>query len=312
MDSPRISVVVTALRDSTALRACLERVSEQCRSLDAECLLALNVDVESVDPESIEGLEDLADRVLFEARPGKSNALNTAVHTSSAEIVAFTDDDALPDDGWLQTLCGPLLSPGAPPELAGCGGPVLPVFPPPGPPDWYRAILARRSSCFLGPTHFMGNAEQDYSSPQLRGPLPFGANCAFRRAILLDHPYDPSLGPNYVTGGRGGEDMALGFSLLDAGYRLRYVPGARVYHPVDPERMSFEYVREGFRIQGREMIRMLRTLGLSLPRRRVLERVLRRKRRSILLRPFMNRQRRLRRQLQCEFMRSMVDVLDTL
>ncbi len=296
MGTPAISVAVTACADSPALRRCLDRVGQQARSRGGEVLLAVNAPATDLASASRAALAGLAHRVLYEPEPGKSNALNAAVRAAAGPVIAFTDDDALPDLGWLEAITAPLLAGTDAPS--GCGGPVLPVFPEGGPPSWLRHLMARTDSTFLGPYHFLGPRQLDYVESNLGARLPFGASCAFDREVLLSNPYSPRLGPNRRTGLRGGEDTELALRLLRAGHRLRYVPAARVYHPVARERMTWSFVRDRHHALGREVFLLLRELGDAEPGPAQLRRKVRRMRRASLRNLARSRRRRLRRTLR--------------
>jgi glycosyltransferase involved in cell wall biosynthesis len=291
-------VVVTACDDSPVLRRNLDRIAAQAAPLGAEVVLVVNrsADEFALAPE----LESRVSRVVFESQPGKSNALNRAVEDCASRVIAFTDDDALPDDGWLREITAPLLAPGS--DVCGAGGPVLPVFPAGGPPRWYRQIIARTRSSFLGPFHFLGNEPCDYVIPDGADPLPLGANCAYSLEALRAHPFRVDLGPNYHTRLRGGEDTVFALQCLMSGRRLVYVPGARVHHPVEPERMTLEYVRDGYKAQGKEYVRILRAVGRPLPSERRLRRAIHKHDygwlRSLLAGP----SRKLRRDLKRDFL----------
>src|SRR5271157_5166020 len=43
-------------------------------------------------------------RYLRESKPGKSLALNAAIREAGGDIVAFTDDDCIPDCGWVESI----------------------------------------------------------------------------------------------------------------------------------------------------------------------------------------------------------------
>src|SRR5215831_7362478 len=51
-------------------------------------------------------------RYLFEAKPGKSNALNSGIREAYGDILAFTDDDVTFDPMWLHNLTAALSSRG--------------------------------------------------------------------------------------------------------------------------------------------------------------------------------------------------------
>src|ERR1041385_2520546 len=52
-----------------------------------------------------------------------------------------------------------------------------------------------------------------------------------------------------------GEDTEFGLRLLAGGERVLYVPGAIVYHPVEPERMRLRYFEQYYFGEGRMQIR---------------------------------------------------------
>lgn len=261
--TPRATVVVTACSVERGLPGTLAAVRAQADAADAEVLLVFNVAEDEIPADDLDGVAPLVDRVLFEPRPGKSVALNSAVEAAGSEIVAFTDDDAVPREGWLEAVVAPFEADGT---LEGVGGRVVPVFPDAPPPAWYVRLVRRKPSHFLGPKHDLGDAEIDYELPlgDSISPVPLGANCAWRRSVLLRIPYREELGPNRATGMRGGEDTCLALEVLAAGGRIRYVPDAIVEHPVEPERMTRDYVIEGFRRQGREYGTVMRTLGRTV------------------------------------------------
>ncbi len=302
--SSKISVVVTACGDSEPLRELLQRLRGQAEPLGGVVVLALNRPPEELESASLEALGKLADHVVHEPEPGKSNALNTAIRACSEGLLAFTDDDASPDDDWLEQITAPLRQD---PDLIGTGGQVLPVFPAGGPPAWYRQILARSRSNFLGPYHFLGNEARDYELPTGLDPLPLGANACYRREALLEHPFLPELGPNRVTRMRGGEDTLVALELLMAGHRLRYIPTARVYHPVTSDRMTLDYVRSGYRIQAKECMRVLQAAGRPLPNIVRLKRSIARHDLGWLKRAIYGENRTLRRSLKSEFLRHFLE-----
>lgn len=264
-----MSAVVAALGDSAELRACLAEVGAQSAVLSGEVVLVLNVPREHVSGEALEHLAMFCDVIDFEPRPGKSNALNRGISIARAEVVAFTDDDTRPQEGWLDALTGPLL--GKPPVggLVGCGGRVVPEFPPET-PAWYRRLACSKPTTLLGPRHDLGQDPCTYTLEQRLGQSPIGANCAYLREVLLKEGFRSDLGPNFATGLRGGEDTELGRRLLLSGASLLYVPEAVVVHPVHPARVSLSFARKRFLAHGAERVRLRRAHGLPLPSLRAL------------------------------------------
>lgn len=304
MGQIRISVLIVASEDSGSLRDCLRRVRDQSRRLDAELVLVLNQTPTETSSASARALRDLADLVEHEPCVGKSNGLNRGVGVCRGDVVAFSDDDGLPRSGWLEAITRPLLEPDRPPQLVGCGGPVRPIFPE-GAPRWYRKLVGDKRKHFLGPKHDLGREPFDYLAPEAaQGPdehrvgLPLGVNCAYRREIFEKYRFDPDLGPNRVTGLRGGEDTVLGLRLLHDGYRLQYRPDAIVEHPVQRERTTLDYVRRSYFVNGVEEIRLRRSLGQPLPTEGELLARLNRRRRRRLWRRILDPAGTVRRELK--------------
>lgn len=256
-----VSIVVATLGESPLLTRTLWALRQQADDLGAELLLVFNAGADAPPAGARSEWADLAHRVLHEGRAGKSWALNRGVAAARGDVIAFGDDDALPAPGWLAAITAPLRD--GPTRLAGCGGRVLPVFPEGGPPPWLRRLLARTRSTFLGPYHDLGAVPCDYAAD--RFVVPFGANCAYRKALIREPGYHPGLGPSRATGLRGGEDTELALRLMRQGWRLRYCPDAVVYHPVDPARLTWEYVARGYYWQGVERARLCRILGIPVP-----------------------------------------------
>jgi cellulose synthase/poly-beta-1,6-N-acetylglucosamine synthase-like glycosyltransferase len=310
MSDPGVSVLVASVGDSPALRRCLAAVAEQARELGAEVVVVLNAPPDGLSETSAQALAGLGARLEFEPEIGKSHALNRGVHACRGRVIAFTDDDTLPRPGWLRAITAPLVAAGRPEHLVGCGGPVVPVFQTAGAPDWFVALVTGKSTSFLGPRHDLGGAPDEYRLERRSARSPIGANCAYLRDVLLRYPFDPRLGPNRVTGMRGGEDVALGRRLLAAGYRVRYVPEAEVEHPVSPERATFDYARRGYLAQGVERVRVSHVLGERPVAARWIRFRLHRNRLLCALLVVGPRSHRIRRQLRGDMLRGMLAELE--
>ena len=260
---PRVAVLVTAHEDSPRLYTCLRALLAQASEVDAEVLLVINQEQGSFPKRAEELASKLCTRVLFVATPGKSNALNAGVAACDAEVIAFTDDDAEPQAGWLANLTAPLLDDRRPTNLVGTGGRVLPIYPEQGMPSWYSDMIEGKALSVLGPRHDRGDEALPYAMRGARTPNPIGANCAYRREIFDNYRYAPELGPNYETGVRGGEDTEFAQRLMLDGLALLYVPDAIVHHVVRPERLSLAYCAPRFYSHGVELARLRAMLGVS-------------------------------------------------
>lgn len=308
MAAAHVTVLVASGGESPLLERTLEELRRQAVTAGAELLLVLNRAETDLEEARRSRLEALADRLLFAPEPGKSHALNLGFREARGALVACTDDDALPAPGWLAALLAPFA--GAGPELAGTGGRVWPVFPPAGPPAWYRPLLAGARTSFLGPWHDLGAEEQDY--PNRPDRLPVGANWCLRREAVLPDGFRVDLGPNRATGLRGGEDTELALRLLARGLRLRYCPRAVVHHPVTPERLDEDFVAAAFFQQGREAVLLARAIGRPLPLPGEVRRRLRREGKRWFLRALRGDPRRHRYRFRRHFQQGRLAALEEL
>ena len=100
---------------------------------------------------------------------GLSGARNTGVEEANGEIVAFLDDDAVPEPRWLAALVAPF----AAAEVVATGGVARPVWAD-GRPAWFPREFDWVVGC-----SYDGQAR---GVADIRNPL--GCNMAFRRAAL--------------------------------------------------------------------------------------------------------------------------------
>jgi len=162
-------------------------------------------------------------RLLEEPAIGLSPARNRGVRESSGEYVVFIDDDAVAGarfvEHYLQSIGQHR------PDVL--GGNVLPWFCVQPPSELDYTWWPRWSLKHFGPEdRWLGDGEYF-----------IGTNIGARRALLLEHPFDPTLGR---AGERllGGEECFLG----SPAFRRRFVAGAYVLHKVPPERMTTDYL----------------------------------------------------------------------
>ncbi|MEO8078752.1 MAG: glycosyltransferase, partial [Acidobacteriota bacterium] len=113
---------------------------------------------------------------LFEARQGRSSALNAGIARAQGTVLVFTDDDVRVVDGWLDAAAAPLL--GSDASLAYTGGPVEPIWGA-DPPAWLD--LARGD---LWGTIAIQNHGRDPFLYEDARKVPLGANMAVRRNVF--------------------------------------------------------------------------------------------------------------------------------
>ncbi|WP_050023957.1 glycosyltransferase [Verrucomicrobium sp. BvORR034] len=198
---PRISVIVCTRNGSATLRNCLAALGTQTYS---------NYEVLVIDDGSTDQTPGIAREfpfVKYHHQPpgGLSAARNHGMRLATGEILAYTDDDCIPDEDWLRYLAPAFDEP----SWVAAGGPNLP----PPPRSLTEACVAAAPGA---PAHvLMGNEEAEH--------LP-GCNLAIRKAAL------EAIGGFRVEFTTAGDDVDVCWRLQEQGGRLRFVPAAVVWH----------------------------------------------------------------------------------
>lgn len=158
-------------------------------------------------------------RYLLEPRQGLDHARNCGLAAASHPIVAYTDDDAVPEPGWAEAIAAPLADP-----AVGCvTGLVMPLELETEAQEQFEAyclnrrIFERRE--YAAP----------FTPPAAGGVAGMGANMAVRRALAIGlGGFDPRLDGGTPTCSGGDTDMFA--RVLDARARIVYTPDALVWH----------------------------------------------------------------------------------
>ena len=178
-------------------------------------------------------------RYLFEARQGKSYALNRGIQEARGEIIAFTDDDVLVDPHWLAHLIECF-------EKYGCdgvGGRVVPIYPD-NTPQWIRDNPVKLAGIVV----IADYGEETKPFDQTMDPF-IGSNYAFKRKVFEDCGlFRTDLGPGTAA---MGEDTELIERLTAKGYSLYYCGAAVIRHPVDIGRLRLKYIAQWHMALGR-------------------------------------------------------------
>jgi GT2 family glycosyltransferase len=160
----------------------------------ARCLAALAAQTLPADRYEVVVAEDAA-------AEGPATARNRGWRAARGNVIAFTDDDTVPDPGW---LAAGLAAFDRDPELAAAAGrTVVPL--PPRPTDYERNESGLAAAEFVT------------------------ANCFVRRAAL-----EAVGGFDERFRAAWREDSDLHFALLERGLKVGRVPAAVVVHPVRP------------------------------------------------------------------------------
>jgi GT2 family glycosyltransferase len=198
---PRISVIVCTYNGAATLRSCLEGIlTLHYPNYEVIVVSDGSTDASAAIAASYEGV-----RVIETPQQGLAAARNSGMEAAEGEILAYIDDDAIPDPDWLSHIAGAFSSG----PYAAVGGPnVLP-------PD-SSAVAECVANAPGGPTHVLVSDREAEHIP--------GCNMTIRAAALREiGGFDPQFRA-------AGDDVDMCWRLLDCGHRIAFSPGAVVWH----------------------------------------------------------------------------------
>jgi len=165
-------------------------------------------------------------RYVRENRPGLDWARNRAIQEARGEIIAFTDDDAVPDPNWVRAIVCVFLEN---PEVMAVTGLVLP-YELETPAQMLFEQYGGFGKGFERKWYRVGRENGGKGRFHLgAGQFGTGADMAYRRKLFdLIGGFDPTLDVGTVT--HGGGDLEMFFRVLQEGYPLVYEPAAIVWH----------------------------------------------------------------------------------
>ncbi len=224
--APSASVIVCTRYRPERLAGCLDALQRQDYP-DYEVIVVDNApETDAVERLAATRSGRVPVRYVVEPRPGLSWARNAGLAAARGDIVAFLDDDELPDRYWLAEMARGFT---VAPQVAGVSGTVLP------------ARLDTRAQCLF--ERFGGHSKGrgftaavfDQASHARQHPLyplpPFGvgASMAFDRdALRALGGFDVALGAG--TTAKAGEDTAVISQLMLTGATFVYWPAAVMWH----------------------------------------------------------------------------------
>jgi glycosyltransferase involved in cell wall biosynthesis len=171
------------------------------------------------------------------SKPGKSAAINEAVHSAHGARLAFLDDDVIPDPGWLEAI-ERFIDTGT--YAVGQGR--IELESPVGEDPEIQKLNQRFRT--------IPRLEFDSSIERLHSLN--GANFVICRSALEQVGlFDDRLGP----GASGtSEDVELARRLTRAGITIGYIPDAIAFHRVDRARLTENYFKSIHKKQGQSRL----------------------------------------------------------
>jgi GT2 family glycosyltransferase len=214
-----ISVVVATLGRSAVFERCLQAIASGTYG-------AAEIVVVDQSPEGIGGVAASAlaasaarARHVRTAPVGVSAARNLGTREAAGDLLAFTDDDCVPDGRWLEELVLAL-------ERAGAGAATGRVLPLDDGLDGRVAVSSRTD------TRERVVGGHDGVAPWSLGT---GGNLLVRTDVFrLIGGFDEEFGPGARY--RAAEDIEFLERLLEAGSSVAYAPSAVVYHEMKTPR----------------------------------------------------------------------------
>ena len=229
----RVSAVVCTYQNPGLLESAIRSLLEQDLPPDEYEIIVVDNNSQDETPRVVERLgcnRSPPVRYVQETRQGLSHARNRGVKAALADIVAFLDDDAEAERGWLSGL---LEAYGKHPDIWAVGGRILPIWHTCERPEWWTEDYLAWLSLID-----WGDAPRALTWPERI----LGTNCSFRKSVFREFGYfDPRLG-------RRGKAL-LGHEETEIQQRIHlenkvvfYTPDSVVRHHVPAERLSEEYI----------------------------------------------------------------------
>jgi len=238
----KISIIVSTYNRSKSL----EKVIKNILSLKYDG--SFNYEIIIVDNNSKDNTKEIVEsyflksnrlRYIFEPKQGVSNARNAGINSAKGEILAFTDDDVIINEDWLQNIVNFSKNH----DFDALGGKVIAMYPKET-PQWIKDC----KDILCGPivSHDYGDSVQSYNNSM----LPFiGAN------MIIKHKTLDEIGCFNILIGLGhgtmGEDSEIFRRLQINNKKIIYNPDIIIFHPVDTDRMNLKYFAKWHMAQGK-------------------------------------------------------------
>jgi glucosyl-dolichyl phosphate glucuronosyltransferase len=183
-------------------------------------------------------------RLLTCDRMGENCARNIALHASTADLIAYVDDDAVPEPAWSASVLHRFATSGA--DVVALAGAIDPAWEGEVPYWLTPDVAAYYSVLDLGPTARPLTSHESFVA----------ANVAFRRAALI------SAGGFHERLGRVGKSLFSNGEVFTcrvlqrAGFTILYEPTMRVRHSVAASRLNWQWLAKRIYQQGRSDVVM--------------------------------------------------------
>jgi glycogen(starch) synthase len=208
---PSVSVIVCTLNRAAHLKRALEGLRQQTYP-DFEVIVVNGPSTDGTEAVLNEFATDI--RIGFCPERNVSASRNVGIKLAQGEILAFTDDDAIPDSKWIDSLMLPYRDP----TIAGVGGSIFDMST--GRIAYGVCVCTR-----AGDASHLNEFSEAYVQPGADPVLYLtGGNMSFRRAVLSELG---GFDERYLY---GYDDVDLCCRLIDAGKKIVFARDALVFH----------------------------------------------------------------------------------
>lgn len=238
---PLISVVICTRNRADLLQRAIDSVVAQEIARSAYELVIVDNGSSDRTPVVAQSCQSAAGlRYVREDRVGLCIARNTGWRVAIGSYVAFLDDDAIAEPGWLASIQHAFEYGAA--DLGIVGGRIDPIWEG-QPPGWLSADVA-------GSLTIIDWGLEPKFIEDVRRVWLAGANMTVRRSVLEEiggfHPWLDRVGSNLLSSG----DVFLQKQALRRGYRCLYLPQMAVRHLVPTSRLTQAWFRRRYFWQG--------------------------------------------------------------
>lgn len=224
-----ISVVIPTYRRPEDLERCILALAQQKRLPSEVIVVVRDTDYDTrvvverlmnVQQTPCVSFRDILDclQMVIVSEPGQVAALNAGVEKATGDIVAITDDDAVPYTRWLARIAHHFT---ADPTVGGVGG-----------RDWlyFGEELQDGERETVGRVRWFGGRVGNHhlGMGEARSvEVLKGANMSYRREAIANLRFNENLRGN---GAQVHNDLAFSLSVRKAGWKLVYDPEVSIYH----------------------------------------------------------------------------------
>ena len=234
MRVPKISAIIPVYRGGIVLKDAIHSLQKQnLPPEDFEIVIIDNSPYGKVFDQVNSYNNGFSKKIIYERESliGLHYARHKAAKVAKGTILAFTDEDAIVSENWLQELLSSYKS-----DDIGCvGGKILPKWEE-SPPSWVTTL----PSAYLSLLDY-GEAEKEVDEI-------YGCNFSIRRYLLFKlGGFNPD---SYGAFWLGDGETGLQKKVEKSGFKIIYNPKAIVWHVVPKERLTLKYAKRRFFNEG--------------------------------------------------------------